>query len=114
MVPWIFDLEDRRFNVQMRRRLMLALFTAEGAGIGMSLGAQAGPANPAYIGLGAGVGLITGIGYASLMPRREANLEPGDTFRITVGTLSYRPARPRHRSRCTRLRPSERAKEPGR
>ena len=94
LVPWIFDLEDRRFNVQMRRRLMLALFAAEGAGIGASLGAQAGPANPAYLGLGAGVGLLTGIGYASLMPGREASLEPGDTFRITVGTLSYRPLAP--------------------
>jgi hypothetical protein len=94
LVPWVFDLEDRRFNVQMRRRLMLALFAAEGAGIGMSLGAQAGPANPAYLGLGAGVGLLTGIGYASLMPGREAGLEPGDTFEITVGTLSFRPLAP--------------------
>jgi hypothetical protein len=94
LVPWVFDLEDRRFNVQMRRRLMLALFAAEGAGIGASLGAQAGPSNPAYLGLGAGVGLLTGIGYASLMPGREASLEPGDTFEITVGTLSYRPLAP--------------------
>jgi hypothetical protein len=94
LVPWVFDLEDRRFNVQMRRRLMLALFAAEGAGIGASLGAQAGPSNPAYLGLGAGVGLLTGIGYASLMPGREARLEPGDTFEITVGTLSYRPLAP--------------------
>jgi hypothetical protein len=94
LVPWIFDLEDRRFNVQMRRRLMLALFAAEGAGIGASLGAQAGPSSPAYLGLGAGVGLLTGIGYASLMPGREGSLEPGDTFRITVGTLSYRPLAP--------------------
>jgi hypothetical protein len=94
LVPWVFDLEDRRFNVQMRRRLMLALFAAEGAGIGASLGAQGGPAHPAYIGLGAGVGLLTGIGYASLMPGRVASLEPGDTFEITVGTLSYRPLAP--------------------
>ena len=94
LVPWVFDLEDRRFNVQMRRRLTLALFAAEGAGIGASLGAQAGPSSPAYLGLGAGVGLLTGIGYASLMPGREASLEPGDTFRITVGTLSYRPLAP--------------------
>jgi hypothetical protein len=94
LVPWVFDLEDRRFNVEMRRRLTLALFAAEGAGIGASLGAQAGPSNPAYLGLGAGVGLLTGIGYASLMPGREASLEPGDTFKITVGTLSYRPLAP--------------------
>ena len=94
LVPWVFDLEDRRFNVQMRRRLMLALFAAEGIGIGMSIGAQAGPASPAYLGLGAGVGLLTGIGYASLMPGRVASLEPGDTFKITVGTVSYRPLSP--------------------
>jgi hypothetical protein len=94
LVPWVFDLEDRRFNIQMRRRLMLALFAAEGAGIGTSIGAQAGPASPAYLGLGAGVGLLTGIGYASLMPGRQASLEPGDTFKITVGTLSYRPFAP--------------------
>ena len=76
----------------MRRRLTLALFAAEGAGIGASLGAQAGPSSPAYLGLGAGVGLLTGIGYASLMPAGEASLEPRHhTFRITVGTLSYRP-----------------------
>jgi hypothetical protein len=94
LVPWVFDLEDRRFNVQMRRRLMLALFAAEGAGIGTSIGAQAGPSSPAYMGLGAGVGLLAGIGYASLMPGREPRLEPGDTFQITVGTLSYRPLLP--------------------
>jgi hypothetical protein len=94
LVPWVFDLEDLRFNVEMRRRLTLALFAAEGAGIGASLGAQAGPSSPAYLGLGAGVGLLTGIGYASLMPGRAASLEPGDTFRITVGTLSYRPLSP--------------------
>jgi hypothetical protein len=94
LVPWVFDLEDRRFNVQVRRRVMLALFAAEGAGIGASLGAQAGPSNPAYLGLGAGVGLLTGIGYASLMPGREASLEPGDSFKIAVGTMSYRPLAP--------------------
>ena len=115
LVPWVFDLEDRRFNIQMRRRLMLALFAAEGAGIGASLGAQSGPSNPAYLGLGAGVGLLTGIGYASLMPGRETSLEPGDTFKITVGTLSYRPLSP---SPPLSLHPApdpgKRAKEHGR
>jgi hypothetical protein len=94
LVPWVFDLEDQRFNIQMRRRLMLALFAAEGMGIGMSIGAQSGPSSPAYLGVGAGIGLLTGIGYASLMPGRVAGIEPGDTFKITVGTLSYRPLSP--------------------
>ncbi len=115
LVPWVFDLEDRRFNVQMRRRLMLALFAAEGAGIGASLGAQAGPSSPAYLGLGAGVGLLAGIGYASLMPGREASLEPGDTFQITVGTLSYRPLSPSPPlSLYPAPDPSKRKKEHGR
>ena len=92
LVPWVFDLEDRRFNVQMRRKVLLALFAAEGAGVGASVGSQlSGGNNPYFIGGGAGVGLISGIGYASLMPGREATLEPGDTFQVEVGSLSYRP-----------------------
>ena len=92
LVPWAFDLEDRRFNVQMRRRILLALFAVEGAGVGASVGSQlANGNNPLFIGGGAGIGMLSGIGYASLMPGREATLEPGDTFRIEVGTLSYRP-----------------------
>ena len=92
LVPWLFDLEDRRFNVQMRRRILLALFAAEGLGVGASIAGGGG--NPAFIGGGAGLGLLSGIGYASLMPGREASLEPGDTFRITVGTMSYQPIEP--------------------
>src|SRR5262249_24433176 len=49
---------------------------------------------PLVPGTWSGVGLLTGIGYASLMPGRESSLEPGDTFEITVGTLSYRPLAP--------------------
>ena len=40
---------------------------------------------------GAGIGLILGIGYASLRRGVEANLEQGDTFEVVVGTTSYRP-----------------------
>ena len=91
MAPWAFDLEDRRFGVQRRRRILLALFAAEGMGIGASIGSQVGGNNPAFIGGGAGLGLLSGIGYASLMPGQEATIEPGDMFRVEVGTLSYRP-----------------------
>jgi hypothetical protein len=92
LVPWIFDLEDRRFNAQMRRKILLALFALEGAGVGATVGSQLGGGNnPFFIGGGAGVGLLSGIGYASLMPGHQATLEPGDTFRVEVGTLSYRP-----------------------
>lgn len=94
LVPWVFDLEDRRFNVQMRRRILLSLFALEGLGLGASLGAQASPGSPVWVGGAAGLGLLAGIGYASLIPGRDATLEPGDTFQITVGTLSYRPIEP--------------------
>src|SRR5262249_3470939 len=115
LVPWIFDLEDRRFNVQMRRRLLLALFAAEGAGIGASLGAQAGPANPPYLGLGAGVGLLTGIGYARLMPGRAASREPGAPFQPPAGPLMYRPLAPSPPlSLHPAPDPSKRTKEHGR
>jgi hypothetical protein len=91
IAPWAFDLEDRRQSEQRRRRLLLALFAAEGLGIGASIGSQVGGNSPTFIGGGAGLGLLSGIGYASLMPGQEATLEPGDTFRVQVGTLSYRP-----------------------
>jgi hypothetical protein len=92
LVPWIFDLEDRRFNTKMRRKVLLALFAAEGAGVGAGIGSQfSGGTNATFVGGGAAVGLLSGIGYASLMRGRDATLEPGDTFRAEVGTLSYRP-----------------------
>jgi hypothetical protein len=91
MAPWAFDLEDRRLSVQRRRHLLLALFAAEGLGVGASVGSQLGSNNPLFVGGGAGVGLLTGIGYASLMRGQEASIEPGDTFRVRVGTLSYCP-----------------------
>ena len=59
--------------------------------------------------------LLKGIGYASLMPGREASLEPGDTFGITVGTLSYRPLAPSPPlSLYPAPDPSKRTKEHGR
>ena len=67
-------------------------FRRRGRRVGASVGSQlSGGNNPYFIGGGAGVGLISGIGYASLMPGREATLEPGDTFQVEVGSLSYRP-----------------------
>ncbi len=54
LAPWVFDLEDRRFNVQMRRRLTLALFAAEGAGIGASLARRPDHRTPRTWGLARG------------------------------------------------------------
>ncbi len=91
MAPWIFDLEDRRLSVQRRRYLLLALFAVEGLGVGASIGSQFAANNPAVVGGSAGVGLLSGIGYAGLIRGQEATLEPGDMFRVQVGTLCYQP-----------------------
>jgi hypothetical protein len=45
----------------------------------------------AFIGGAMGIGAIVGMGYASFQRGTEANLEPGDTFEIVVGTADYRP-----------------------
>jgi len=91
LIPWNVDTEDRRFSTRIRRALLTTLFGLEGADIGASFGAQMAQGNPAWIGGGAGVGLLLGLGYAWLQRGSEASLEPGDTFRVVVGTMSYRP-----------------------
>jgi hypothetical protein len=90
-VPWRMDLADRRFATRMRRVLLTALLGLEGAGTGASVGAQFSGGNMAFIGGGMGIGTIVGLGYASFQRGTEANLEPGDTFEIVVGTTHYRP-----------------------
>jgi hypothetical protein len=91
LVPWQLDLADRRFAARMRRALLTALFGAEGIGAGASVGAQFFPGNMAFIGGGMGIGLLVGLGYASFQRGTEANLEPGDTFQVVVGSTHYRP-----------------------
>ncbi|WP_406695445.1 hypothetical protein V5E97_30935 [Singulisphaera sp. Ch08] len=90
-VPWRMDLADRRFATRMRRVLLTTLLGLEGAGTGASVGAQFSGGNMAFIGGGMGVGAIVGLGYASFQRGTEANLEPGDTFEIMVGSTHYRP-----------------------
>ncbi|SIO59853.1 hypothetical protein SAMN05444166_6188 [Singulisphaera sp. GP187] len=90
-VPWRMDLADRRFATRMRRVLLTTLLGLEGAGTGASVGAQFSGGNMAFIGGGMGVGAIVGLGYASFQRGTEANLEPGDTFEIVVGSTDYRP-----------------------
>jgi hypothetical protein len=91
LIPWRMDLADRRFVTKMRRAMLTALLSLEGAGTGASIGAQFFGGNMAFIGGGMGIGAIVGLGYASLQRGVEANLEPGDTFEIIVGTTKYRP-----------------------
>lgn len=77
-----------------QRRLLTSLMGLGGASVGASLGAQLlgqASANPVMVTGGAGIGLILGLGYASLRRGVEANLEQGDTFEVVVGTTSYRP-----------------------
>ncbi len=93
-VPWLFDTDDPRLATRVQRKLLTSLMGLGGASVGASLGAQLlGPAaaNPVMVTGGAGIGLILGIGYASLRRGVEANLEQGDTFEVVVGTTSYRP-----------------------
>jgi hypothetical protein len=93
LLPWRIDLADRSVTTQSRRALLTALFGLEGAILGASIGFQ-NPNNPAVgaaVAGGAGGGLLLGLGYASFQRGLEASLEPGDTFRIVVGTMSYHP-----------------------
>ncbi|AMV41033.1 hypothetical protein VT85_26595 (plasmid) [Planctomyces sp. SH-PL62] len=91
LAPWRMDLADRRFATRMRRALLTTLLGLEGAGTGASIGAQFSGGNMSFIGGGMGVGALVGLGYATLQRGTEANLEPGDTFQIVVGTTEYRP-----------------------
>lgn len=91
LVPWRLDLADRGFSTRMRRVLLSALFGAEGIGMGASAGAQMTGGNVVFIGGGMGVGLLVGLGYSSFQRGTEADLEPGDTFQLVVGTTQFRP-----------------------
>jgi hypothetical protein len=89
--PWRVDLDDRRFGTHLHRALLAVFFGLEGADVGASIGAQLAQGNPGYIGGGAGIGLLVGLGYATLQRGPEGTLEPGDTFQIVLGTCSCRP-----------------------
>lgn len=91
VVPWRMDTADRRFSTRMRRIMLATLLGLEGAGTGASVGAQFSGGNMAFIGGGMGIGALVGLGYATFQRGTEPNLEPGDTFRITVGTTEFRP-----------------------
>lgn len=84
---WRLELVNQRFTSAQRRRLVTTLFALEGLGVGASVGAQLAQGNIGYIGGGAGIGLLCGVAYASLQAGREPSLEPGDTFRVTVGLV---------------------------
>lgn len=91
-LPWQFDTTDHRVTAQMRRAWLTALLGLEGVGLGAVIGAQMDlPNKLAPVAGGAGVGLLLGMGYASFQRGQEASLEPGDTFRVVPGTMSYRP-----------------------
>jgi hypothetical protein len=93
LLPWQIDLADRRVSTQVRRALLTALFTLEGVGLGAVIGAQTGVSSKKMlpVSVGAGAGLLLGLAYASVQRGREPSLEPGDTFRLVVGTTSCCP-----------------------
>jgi hypothetical protein len=92
-LPWQINTADRRATTRMRRALITALLGFEGAGVGALIGAQNpnSPSSPTAVAIGAGAGLLVGLGYASFQRGVEANLEQGDTFQIVVNTTCYRP-----------------------
>ncbi|MSR29926.1 MAG: hypothetical protein EXR99_00330 [Gemmataceae bacterium] len=89
--PFRIHMEDNRFTTRMRRNMLNSLFILEGAGIGASIGTQYTQGNIGIIGIGAGAGLIIGLGYAGIQKGSEASLDPGDVFEIQVGGLHYKP-----------------------
>lgn len=89
--PFRIQMEDNRFTTRMRRNLLNTLFILEGAGIGASIGTQYTQGNIGIIGIGAGAGLILGLGYAGFQKGSEASLDPGDVFELQIGSLQYRP-----------------------
>ncbi|MHB1423584.1 MAG: hypothetical protein ACYC3I_10390 [Gemmataceae bacterium] len=93
VLPWRIDLADRRFSTQARRALLTALLGLEGVAVGALIGAQTGvtPKKMLPVTAGAGAGLLLGLGYASFQRGCEPSLEPGDTFRLVVGTTSCQP-----------------------
>jgi hypothetical protein len=90
-VPWQFDTEDRRFKTRGRRAMLAALLGLEGTMLGAGVASEVARENPVFIGGGAAVGLLVGLGYASFQRGVEASLEQGDIFEIVVGTTSFRP-----------------------
>lgn len=91
VVPWQLDLADRRITSKMRHALLTFLLTVDGVAEGASIGSQFSSGNMAFIGGGMGIGLLAGLGYAAFQRGHNANMEPGDTFKIEVGTAYYRP-----------------------
>lgn len=90
--PWRVNTQDRQLAARMRRALLTALITSEWTVVGLSAGAQdLALHNGIWVGSAAAVGLLIGLGFASLQHGTEASLEPGDTFRIVVGTMKYQP-----------------------
>lgn len=87
---WQLDTQDRQVAARMRRVLLSALITSEWAVVGASAGAQdLALHNGMAVGGAAAVGTLLGFGFASLQRGIEGSLEPGDTFRIVVGTMKY-------------------------
>jgi hypothetical protein len=89
---WQFRVEDQRLTPK-ERRLLTTLFVLEGLGVGAAIGAQLESGFGA-VATGGGAGMLLGLAYASLQPGREARLEPGDTFRVVVGSTSVKVVPP--------------------
>jgi hypothetical protein len=90
--PWQVNTQDQQLAARMRRALLTALISSEWAAVGASAGAQDLVLhNGLWVGSAAAMGLLLGLGFASFQRGTEPSLEPGDTFRIVVGTMKVQP-----------------------
>jgi hypothetical protein len=94
LTPWRLSAADERYLPPKKRRFLSALLALEGLGVGASLAAQFQPVKSGWVGAGAGIGLVVGTAYAACLPGREASLDPGDTFRVTVGSAAVEQVPP--------------------
>jgi hypothetical protein len=86
--PFHITTTDQRYLSPKKRKLLATLIALQGLGIGASVATQFQPVKSGWVWTGAGIGLVAGVAYATCLPGREASLQPGDTFCVTLGAVT--------------------------